>query len=287
MMSVETRRRTSNPIIVITDEDFQADVESSEDMDGENEAIIEISGVTRREDQIQNLEEQVEIIQDDKGEENEEGEVLDETENVDEYIETVRDDKAEEIEERKVSNEMENVDMKPENHESLQEHQIGGNEDIEATDGEQEIGDVQTNMERETSGATTPTKDLETTGTSSTEKPEMMEQSTEEEALENEARIEAEVTEECVEKTEDKDIEHVDGEIVEETEDKEVKQGKETTQQTETAEKETSDQEVKEVKDQEVKDLLVKLVTINGGWFDSDLRKKIKPIPKGWQLLTV
>ena len=297
VMSVETRRRTSNPIIVITDEDFQADVESSEDMDGENEAIIEISGVTMREDQIQNLEEQVEIIQDDKGEENEEGEVLDETENVDEHIETVREEKAEEIEERKVSNEMENVDMKPENHESLQEHQIGGNEDIEATDGEQEIGDVQTNMERETSGATTPTKDLETTGTSSTEKPEMMEQSTEEEALENDARIdiEAEVTEECVEKTEDKDIEHDDGEIVEETEDKEVKHGKETNQQTETAEKETSDQEVKdqevkevkEVKDQEVKDLLVKLVTINGGWFDSDLRKKIKPIPKGWQLLTV
>ena len=292
VMSVETRRRTSNPIIVITDEDFQADVESSEDMDGENEAIIEISGVTMREDQIQNLEEQVEMIQDDKGEENEEGEVLDETENVDEHIETVREEKAEEIEERKVSNEMENVDMKPENHESLQENQIGGNEDIEATDGEQEIGDVRTNMEMETSGATTPTKDLETTGTSSTEKPEMMEQSTEEEALENEARIEAEVTEECVEKTEDKDIEHVDGEIVEETEDKEVKQGKETTQQTETAEKETSDQEVKdqevkEVKDQEVKDLLVKLVTINGGWFDSDLRKKIKPIPKGWQLLTV
>ena len=55
MMSVETRRRTSNPIIVITDEDFQEDVESSEDMDGENEAIIEISGVTKREDQIQNL----------------------------------------------------------------------------------------------------------------------------------------------------------------------------------------------------------------------------------------
>ena len=82
---------------------------------------------------------------------------------------------------------------------------------------------------------------------------------------------------------------------MEETEDKEVKHGKETTQQPETAEKETSDQEVKdqevkevkEVKDQEVKDLLVKLVTINGGWFDSDLRKKIKPIPKGWQLLTV
>jgi len=97
VMSVETRRRTSNPIIVITDEDFQADVESSEDMDGENEAIIEISGVTKREDQIQNLEEQVEIIQDDKGEKNEEGEVLDETENVDEYIETVREDKAEEI----------------------------------------------------------------------------------------------------------------------------------------------------------------------------------------------
>ena len=67
-------------------------------------------------------------------------------------------------------------------------------------------------------------------------------------------------------------------------EETEVKHGKETTQQTETAEEETSDQEVK---DQEVKDLLVKLVTINGGWFDSDLRKKIKPIPKGWQLLTV
>jgi len=189
---------------------------------------------------------------------------------------------------------MENVDMKPENHESLQEHQIGGNEDIEATDGEQEIGDVRTNMERETSGATKPTKDFETTGTSSTEKPEMMEQSTEEEALENKARkdIESKVTEECVEETEDKDIEHDDGEIVEETEDKEVKHGKETTQQTETANEETSDQEVKdqevkEVKDQEVKDLLVKLVTINGGWFDSDLRKKIKPIPKGWQLLTV
>ena len=116
VMSVETRRRTSNPIIVITDEDFQADVESSEDMDGENEAIIEISGVTMKEDLIQNLEEQVEIIQDDKGEENDGGEVLDETENVDEYIEQVREDKAEEIEERKVSNEMENVDMKPENH---------------------------------------------------------------------------------------------------------------------------------------------------------------------------
>ena len=39
--------------------------------------------------------------------------------------------------------------------------------------------------------------------------------------------------------------------------------------------------------EQKVQDLLVKLVTINGGWFDSDLRKKIKPIPKGWQLLTV
>ena len=50
-----------------------------------------------------------------------------------------------------------------------------------------------------------------------------------------------------------------------------------TTQQTETAKEETSDQELKEVK--ELQELLVKLVTIKCGWFDSDLRKKIKPIP--------
>ena len=52
----------------------------------------------------------------------------------------------------------------------------------------------------------------------------------------------------------------------------------------------TKTEEVKEKEseaEQKVQDLLVKLVTINGGWFDSDLRKKIKPIPKGWQLLTV
>ena len=61
---------------------------------------------------------------------------------------------------------------------------------------------------------------------------------------------------------------------MEETEEKDLKHGKQqTTQQTETAKEETSDQELKELK--EVKGLLVKL----GGWFDSDLRKKIKPIP--------
>ena len=50
---------------------------------------------------------------------------------------------------------------------------------------------------------------------------------------------------------------------------------------------ETKTKDEVEEAEQKVQDLLVKLVTINGGWFDSDLRKKIKPIPKGWQLLTV
>merc|ERR1711936_1245062 len=35
VMSVETRRRASNPIIVITDQDFDQDLESIEDIDGE------------------------------------------------------------------------------------------------------------------------------------------------------------------------------------------------------------------------------------------------------------
>ena len=34
-------------------------------------------------------------------------------------------------------------------------------------------------------------------------------------------------------------------------------------------------------------DLLEKLVSLHGGWFDDDIRKKIKPIPKGWQLIPV
>ena len=34
-------------------------------------------------------------------------------------------------------------------------------------------------------------------------------------------------------------------------------------------------------------ELLEKLVSLHGGWFDDDIRKKIKPIPKGWQLIPV
>ena len=74
--------------------------------------------------------------------------------------------------------------------------------------------------------------------------------------------------------------------LVEEKVEEKVEEEVEVETKTDIEEETKTKDEVEEA-EQKVQDLLVKLVTINGGWFDSDLRKKIKPIPKGWQLLTV
>ena len=36
-----------------------------------------------------------------------------------------------------------------------------------------------------------------------------------------------------------------------------------------------------------VRNDLFKELVLHGGWFDSDVRKQIKPIPKGWQFISV
>ena len=64
-------------------------------------------------------------------------------------------------------------------------------------------------------------------------------------------------------------------------EEKPIEQKKEKKQKTENVGEEATNNAIDT-------ELLVKLVNLhNSGWFDMDLRKQIKPTPKGWQLLQV
>ena len=71
------------------------------------------------------------------------------------------------------------------------------------------------------------------------------------------------------------------------TEDSNVKNKDAKEEKKKVEPKVTSEKEVNDVNDANAA-LLVKLVKMhNSGWFDSDVRKHIKPTPKGWQLLQV